>query len=132
MSRKQRIVYECDACHKEYGEADYNDSGNRAFIESMEKEQPQIAQYPQDAPLGYSNDLKPIYLEDIQPKIKGWVARLKNGELELGSNKQRYYEFRGEMHIADEGPVMLIDKSLFPELHWLDEPIEVELTLKKI
>lgn len=66
------------------------------------------------------------------PKIKGWVARLKNGELELGSNKQRYYEFRGEMHIADEGPVMLIDKSLFPELHWLDEPIEVELTISRV
>lgn len=31
MSRR-RIIYECDSCHKEFGEADYNDSGDRAFI----------------------------------------------------------------------------------------------------
>ena len=29
---KRRIIYECDACHKEYGEADYNDSGDRVEI----------------------------------------------------------------------------------------------------
>ena len=33
MSKKQRTIYECDACHEEFGEADYNDSGSRAFID---------------------------------------------------------------------------------------------------
>lgn len=29
---RRRIIYECDSCHKEFGEADYNDSGDRVFI----------------------------------------------------------------------------------------------------
>lgn len=29
---KRRTIFECDSCHKEYSEADYNDSGSRAEI----------------------------------------------------------------------------------------------------
>lgn len=29
---KRRTIYECDACHKEYSEADYGDSGDRVEI----------------------------------------------------------------------------------------------------
>lgn len=66
------------------------------------------------------------------PKIKGWVARYANGDLEVGREKPRYYEDEGKTYITDPGPTIPLDKSWFPELHWLDEPIEVELTLKRI
>lgn len=66
------------------------------------------------------------------PKIKGWVARYANGDLEVGREKPRYYEDEGKTYITDPSPTIPLDKSWFPELRWLDEPIEVELILRKI
>ena len=65
------------------------------------------------------------------PKIKGWVARFANGSLGISKEKPFYYEADGKTYISGYETVF-IDKSLFPELHWLDEPIEVELIIRPV
>ena len=62
-----------------------------------------------------------------------WVARDKDGELTLYSNKPRRCEFIGWNHESwDSGNDYWIelDSKLFPDLTWDDEPIEVELVRK--
>lgn len=70
-----------------------------------------------------------------EAKIKGWIARCEDGALALyyspvrfirrtGDNMNGYWE-------SYTGIVMLIDRNLFPELKWENEPVEVELTITK-
>ena len=72
-----------------------------SFIESLEKEQ--------------------------EPKIKGWVARDKDGQLgvydilPIRGNICWYPQVRFENWVLPE--------NAFPDLKWEDEPIEVELTI---
>lgn len=62
-------------------------------------------------------------------KIKGWVARDSDGSLTLCKVKPSRYEngcwVSGEEYFP-------LRRALFPELSFDDEPIEVELTIKKI
>ena len=80
-----------------------------SFIESLEKEQPQVQ------------------------KIKGWVVRDSFG---LEFYRRKPYRVIGEIsHWTDKlGPnsEWFLDESLFPELKWEDDPIEVELTINKL
>ena len=67
-------------------------------------------------------------------KIKGWVARDCYG---LWFYKQKPYRVNGNhtLHWTDEfGPNSEygLNEELFPDLSFDDEPIEVELTIKKI
>lgn len=67
-------------------------------------------------------------------KIKGWVARDCYG---LWLYKQKPYRVNGKhiSHWTDEfGPnsETRLNEEFFPELTWEDEPIEIELTIKKI
>ena len=70
-------------------------------------------------------------------KIKGWVARDQNiGE--DGTNL--YFGYRKPKRLGDEpfiswvdfGDFISLPKEMFPELSFDDEPIEIELTIKKI
>ena len=63
------------------------------------------------------------------PKIKGWVARDKDGELELYDLKP-YRDKDG--WISEKGYDVPINKDMFPDLRWKSEPIEVELTITPI
>lgn len=64
------------------------------------------------------------------PKIHGWVARDKSGDLDLyGDIPSRV---NGQF-IADSGSGrMFLDNDLFPDLTWADEPREVELLIRKV
>lgn len=67
-------------------------------------------------------------------KIKGWVVRDCYG---LWLYKQKPHRVNGKhtSHWTNEfGPnsEYCLDEELFPELTWESEPIEVELTIKKI
>lgn len=65
------------------------------------------------------------------PKNKGWVARFADGSLGISREKPFYYEEEGKTYISGF-ETLDIDKSLFPDLHWLDEPIEVELIIREV
>lgn len=58
-----------------------------------------------------------------------WAARDKNGELHLFTVEKpyRYADSYWEDEIDFESNKVRIDDSLFPELTWDDEPIEVSL-----
>ena len=62
-----------------------------------------------------------------------WVARYKDGELDLYRNKPQRCDAIGWSHenwdSYDEHWIQL-DSKLFPDLTWNDEPIEVELVRK--
>lgn len=67
---------------------------------------------------------------DDSPKIKGWLARDKDDTLFLGRRcPERIMKTGTWMGFAQ---CMKIDKELFPELKWEDEPIEVELTIHRV
>ena len=67
------------------------------------------------------------------PKIKGWVARDENGELNLFRSKPYSDKSEGEHYwrSSDYSDFLGIDSSLFPEIDFY-EPIEVELTFSRV
>ena len=68
-------------------------------------------------------------MKEQEYKIKGWVARDSDGSLNIHQEKPS----RWSIYLwTFGGGYFHIDKTLFPELTWEDEPIEVELTIKKI
>ena len=62
-------------------------------------------------------------------KIKGLVARDSDGSLNIHQEKPSRQSIYFWMF---EGGYFHVDKTLFPELTWNDEPIEVELLIRKI
>ena len=72
------------------------------------------------------------------PKIKGWVARDRNGALHFHKDKpHREYDCAWytdwKRHPEPEIFHLRLPKQMdFPELKWEDEPIEVELLIKKV
>lgn len=79
------------------------DNKNLSFIESPEKKQ--------------------------SPKIKGWVARDKNGKLNFFLGKPRkIINTQGQEYWIGHGR-MKQPNEFFPDLRWEDDPIEVELTI---
>lgn len=78
---------------------------------------------------GYIEALKEI---ESLPKIKGWVARDECGLLFY---RKKPYRYDGIFysHWTDESSSEIpLDDNLFPELTWEDEPVEVELIIRKI
>ena len=113
-----------------------------SFIEELEKEQDCNGEVDDDA---LTKQLK-IWFEKGKaqardefnnlPKIKGWVARDKDGEnpselaifTGLSPNRlQRagWWENRGDSWMA-------IPDDMFPDIKWEDDPVEVELIIKRI
>lgn len=64
------------------------------------------------------------------PKIRGWVARHKNGELCLFSNKPEYKLALG--WVDEHQHWRVINRKLFPEITIESEPVEVELLIRKV
>ncbi len=62
------------------------------------------------------------------PKIKGWVAIDTDGCLNFFHSKP----LRGEASWVLPQNTMTLNGVDFPDLHWEDEPIEVELLIKKV
>ena len=91
-----------------------------SFIDSLEQEQ--------------IEEISPkLPLISQEPKIKGWVARDKNGTIRVGEYKPE----RGSYEAADGrwvgyGENMKLPLASFPHLSWVDEPIEVELTIHRV
>lgn len=69
-------------------------------------------------------------MNEQEYKIKGWVARDKrNNEISVYAEKP----LRADCWWAlNGGGYITLNENTFPELTWEDEPIEVELTIKKI
>lgn len=69
------------------------------------------------------------------PKIRRWVARQPNGSLWLYDNKPHFIrdynvwgsEIGREIELED-----ITDPTIFSDLTWESEPVEVELLIKKI
>jgi len=67
------------------------------------------------------------------PKIKGWVARFKNGHLWLFSKKpQRICIHFDRWYWGNGDAEKQLPNDMFPDLKWEDEPIEVELLIRKV
>lgn len=66
------------------------------------------------------------------PKIHGWVARDKNGELNLFPGEPYRAEGRYLRCWYNDGGFCRIDSKLFPEITWKSEPVEVELLIRKV
>ncbi len=67
-------------------------------------------------------------------KIKGWLTRSKQGDLQLHSKKPKYDEFSDSIGFWFDWNTksVFIDNRLFPEVKWSDkEPTEIELVIKK-
>ena len=64
------------------------------------------------------------------PKIKGWVARDKDGTLVLYGQKPDREIVNWDDCGTDEH--ICINRNMFPYLKWEDEPIEVELLVKRV
>lgn len=66
---------------------------------------------------------------------KCWIARCEDGALALYYSPNRFFRRTGDnmngYWESETGICMLIDRKFFPELKWENEPIEVELTIKK-
>lgn len=77
-------------------------------------------------------------LNDIEslPKMKGWVAREKDGTLSFFSNKPKRFLENNDFcdgWFCEEGCETAINFNCdIPELKWESEPIEVELLIRKI
>ena len=64
------------------------------------------------------------------PKIKGWVARHRDGELCLFSNEPIHKTYLGWLDEHQHWRV--INPDYFPELTYKSKPIEVELIIRPV
>lgn len=69
---------------------------------------------------------------DADIVISGWVARASDGHLALFKRKpDREIYMRSNNGLWFGGSMTELDSSLFPDLTWDDDPIEVELIIKR-
>jgi hypothetical protein len=64
------------------------------------------------------------------PKIRGWVTRDKEGTCVIYKVKPRRYN--DEMWCSAGDGCIVIDLDIFKDLKWEDDPIEVELMIRKV
>ena len=70
-------------------------------------------------------------------KIKGWVARQNVSKIPyyyVYSHQLAFFKTKPKRGDGEwnGGIGMYIDSDLFPDLKWEDEPVEVELIIKKL
>lgn len=72
--------------------------------------------------------------EEPTAKIRGWVARQPEGELWLFAESPYYNSSLGSWGTAIGGERVLegINTTMFKDLNFYDEPIEVELIIRKV
>lgn len=93
------------------------------LIDSMPEE------HPDELEEAHQENMR--FLEEVHaPKIKGWVARDKDGTLCLYGEKPK----KVEPSKTWGGAVIFVHycRDLFPDLTWEDGPIEVELTIHRV
>lgn len=66
------------------------------------------------------------------PKIKGWVARDKSGDLYFFHYDCKPHRTDGVFYSECSEDVFHLDNSMFSEIDWQTEPIEVELTISRV
>lgn len=96
-----------------------------------------VDDYYQEEREGYIQALTEI---EGLPKFHGWMARDEDGELTIFSKKPIRSEYYNNSWVAAaEAPGfheddfwLDIKKERFPDLTWDDEPVEVELLIRKI
>lgn len=69
-------------------------------------------------------------VEEADTVISGWTARDKDGALQLWESKPQRNNITNDEWGMTNG-IMLLPSKLFPDLTWVDEPIEVELIIKR-
>ena len=68
-------------------------------------------------------------IKTMEAKITGWVARESDGYIYMFAEKPK----RNKMIGGWSGETLLeFPKDTFPEILWSSEPIEVELTIRKV
>jgi len=73
-------------------------------------------------------------------KVKGWIARDDDGTLAIHYEKPRRVCYQNGNIMPDGTPWVweneagygLLPVKIFPDLKWEDEPLEVELTIKRV
>jgi len=63
------------------------------------------------------------------PKIKGWVARDKNGSLYVFHD---IYPRRLEDEWVGKGASSYIGEKLLPDITWESDPVEIELLIRRV
>lgn len=66
------------------------------------------------------------------PKVHGWVARDKANDLYFFPHDCKPHRTDGIFCSEVSEDILHIDNSMFPEVNWQTEPIEVELLIRKI
>lgn len=66
------------------------------------------------------------------PKIHGWVARDKANDLYFFPHDCKPHRTDGIFCSEVSEDILHIDNSMFPEVNWQTEPIEVELLIRKV
>lgn len=72
-----------------------------------------------------------------QETMKGYIARNKNGNISLYDYKPKRKQWKSTDYInyvwqPSMGGRIQLNKSMFPEITWDDEPKEVEITINLI
>lgn len=79
---------------------------------------------------------------NIEKTLKGWIARSKfiqwtsSGPVFDGVGALTFYKSKPIKRKYDwenpgsSGEYLILDKNMFPDLKWEDEPIEVEMVIK--
>lgn len=112
----------------------------KAEIEQLIKVNKELTprDFTQGIAAGYADVLSSIKsLEQEQSTIKGWVARDRDNALFCHENKPRRtfgHTIGGERieYWCNGGKRFELSQELIPEISWLDEPIEIELIIRKI
>lgn len=63
-----------------------------------------------------------------------WIARDRDGSLNIYNNKPKFKEETGEFYFADKFPNRwfgCLDDNMFQEITWENSPREIELKLKE-
>lgn len=76
----------------------------------------------------YSPSELDFNLDAEDTEIQGWVARDKNGELYIYSEKPKRTQW---LRWAEGSAFLPLSHSLFPDLTWDDDPEEVEIIIKR-
>ena len=107
--------------------------GLLSFIESLEQE-PISTEETELNSIAFLEQMGYTCISDGSPKIKGWVARDKDGELSFFSvHPMRFEDYATKWCVPGACIVCHLGfNESFPDLKWEDEPIEVELTLNRI
>ena len=113
----------------EWSEEDKHRCGDAIyFLETAKKHYASTSEI--ELTIEWLKSLQPQAKQEQKPeaKLTGWVARDRNGEISVYEDYPER-DSNGQFWLASG--YMSIDEKSFPDLKWEDEPMEVEVTIKK-